>query len=105
MKRYIRSSKQFYSTDGMEMVLTFTYNHAFVEDAKRLCDELDRNNIEYKCYNIDNKKGYPIQFIILRSGKTWNAIKQIVNSIKPARYKQEILKVIRNNGKLKFQDL
>lgn len=90
-------------TDGKEMVLKFTYNPAFVEDAKRLCSELDRNNIEYKCYNIDDA-GYPIQFNILRSGKTWNDIMHIVNSIRPARYKQEKLKVIRDNGKLRFQD-
>lgn len=101
MKRYIRSATK--GSDGREVVLTFKYPSDAVEDANRLCDLFDENDIEYKCYDIDS--GYPIQFKVLRSGKTWNDIMKLINSIHAARYKQEKLFVDREGGILRFKEI
>ena len=101
MKRYIRSATK--RSDGREVVLTFNYPSDAVEDANRLCDLFDENNIEYKCYDIDS--GYPIQFKVLRSGKTWNDIMKLINSIHAARYRQEKLFVDNEGGVLRFKEI
>lgn len=90
--------------DGKEMVLKFVYPSNAAESAQRLCDVLDQNNIEYKCYDKEGTSGYPIQFNVLRSGKKWNDIMRLINSVRSARYKQEKLYVERENGQLFFRD-
>ena len=101
MKRYIRSVTK--GSDSKEVVLTFNYPSGAVKDANRLCDLFNENNIEYKCYDIDS--GYPIQFKVLRSGKTWNDIMKLINSIRAARYKKEKLIVDREGGVLRFKEV
>jgi hypothetical protein len=91
-------------SDGKEVILKFTYPSTASEDAQKLCEVLDQNNIEYKCYDKDGTSGYPIQFNVLRSGKTWNDIMRLINSVRPARYKQEKMFVEHNNGQLIFRD-
>lgn len=90
--------------DGKEVILKFTYPSTASEDAQRLCDVLDQNNIEYKCYDKEGTSGYPIQFNVLRSGKKWNDIMRLINSVRPARYRQEKSIVVRENGQLSFRD-
>ena len=101
MKKYIRSATK--GADGKEVVLTFKYPSNAVEDANRLCDLFDENNIDYKCYDIDS--GYPIQFKVLRSGKTWNDIMKLINSIHPARYEKEKLVVDREGETFRFKEI
>lgn len=101
MKRYIRSATK--GSDSKEVVLIFKYPSDAVEDANRLCDLFDENDIEYKCYDIDT--GYPIQFKVLRSGKTWNDIMKLINSIHAVRYRQEKLFVDREGGVLRFKEI
>lgn len=90
-------------SDGKEVVLTFTYPSDAVEEANRLCDLLDDNNIEYKCYDIES--GYPIQFKVCRSGKSWNDIMKLINSVKAARYRQQKMFVDRTENTLRFRDI
>ena len=91
-------------TDGKEMVLTFTYPSHLTDEAQQLCTVFDQNNIEYKCYDKDGTSGWPIQFNVLRSGKTWNEIMRLINSVHPAKYKQEKKYVSRENGTLVFRE-
>jgi len=91
------------NTDGREIVLTFTYPSDNVDEANRLCDLFDENNIEYKCYDIES--GYPIQFNVCRSGKSWNDIMKLINSVKAARYRQKKLFVDRTGDTIRFRDM
>lgn len=90
-------------SDGKEVVLTFTYPSDAVEEANRLCEIFDDNNIEYKCYDIES--GYPIQFKVCRSGRNWNDIMKLINSVKAARYRQQKMFVDRTENTLRFRDI
>ena len=89
--------------DGRETILTFVYPSYATDDANRLCNLFDKNSIEYKCYDIES--GYPIQFNVCRSGKGWDHIIKLINSVKAAKYRYRKLFVDRTGGLLRFRDM
>lgn len=70
-----------------ETVLKFAYPFAMKDKAKELTELLDNNGIDYKFYESD---GYwPHEFVVRRSGRTWNDIMKMVNSVHAVRYRKE----------------
>jgi len=69
-----------------ERCLTFKYaGNDKAEKSKSLSNLLEQNNIDYVCY-LENGNYYPCQFILRRSGKKWNDIMKLVNSVQAPKY-------------------
>ena len=64
----------------MERVLTFEYPYECVDDVRKLKKVLKNNGVEFICY--ESKGYYSHEFVIRKSGKRWNDIYCIVNSVK-----------------------
>lgn len=70
-----------------ERVCKFDYPYEHIEEMKALKEAFNTAGINFICH--ESNGGWPHQFIVMRSGKTWNDIYKIVNSIKAARYRLE----------------
>lgn len=83
----------------MERVLIFKYPFEFLDKVKKLKETLKNHNIEFICY--DSNGYYDYEFVVRKSGKKWNDIYAIINSIRPAKYefKKTYLELV--NGELK----
>lgn len=83
----------------MERVLVFKYPFEFLDKVKQLKEILKSHNIEFICY--DSSGYYDHEFIVRKSGRKWNDIYSIINSIRPAKYefKKTYLELV--NGELK----
>lgn len=68
----------------MERVLTFKYVFEDIEKVRQLKNVFAQNNIEFICY--ESSGYYSHEFIVRKSGKKWNDIYEIINSVKAARY-------------------
>lgn len=68
----------------MERVLVFKYPLEFTDKVKQLKDVLKQNNVEFIC---DESNGYyPHSFIVRKSGKRWNELYKMINSVRTAKY-------------------
>ena len=83
----------------MERVLTFKYPYERKEDRDRIKEVLTENNIEFICYESEGY--YPHEFIIRKSGRKWNDIRHIVNSVLSARYSFKNTEIKEIDGKLR----
>ena len=69
-----------------ERCLTFKYaGNDKVENAINLSSLLDQNKIDHVCY-LETGNYYPCQFILRRSGRKWNDIMKLVNSVQSPKY-------------------
>lgn len=107
----IIGNKSLNESNGIEIIAKYFYPPDAIDDAERLCDILDQNDIEYKYYGVyepedeDDFEQYPLQFNILKSGKSWGDIQRLVNSVRYAKPKKEKVKITRENGELRFRDI
>lgn len=69
-----------------ERCLTFKYaGENKVQESKSLISLLESNKIDFVCY-LETGSYYPCQFTVRRSGKKWNDIMKLVNSIYAPKY-------------------
>ncbi len=82
----------------MEKVLTFKYSFEQTKIKDKLKAVLSENHIEFICYESNNY--YPHEFIVRKSGRKWNDLYSIINSVKPAKYSFKNTVIDMYNGKL-----
>ena len=82
----------------MERVLSFKYPFEFLDKANLLEELLTKNNIEFIFYKSDGY--YPHEFLVRKSGKKWDDIYGMINSIKPAKYNFKKTHIEKIDGKL-----
>lgn len=82
----------------MEKVLYFTYPFEYKAEMEKLKSVLTENNIEFICYKSSGY--YAHEFIVRKSGKKWNDLYKLINSVKAARYKFKNTYLEIRNGKL-----
>ena len=70
-----------------EVALRFRYPYEYIDKAKELEKLLDEKNIKFLFYESSGYWGH--EFVVRKSGYTWNEIMKIINSVKPAKYKKE----------------
>lgn len=68
----------------MERVLTFKYPFEQTENKDKLKILLSENHIEFICYESNGY--YPHEFIVRKSGRKWNELYSIINSVESAKY-------------------
>ena len=69
-----------------ERCLNFKYaGDDKIEKSKSLSNLLEQNKIDFVCY-LETGDYYPCQFTVRRSGKKWNDIMKLVNSIQAPKY-------------------
>ena len=83
----------------MEKVLIFKYPFEFLDKVKQLKEVLKNSSIEFICY--ESSDYYPHEFVIRKSGKRWNDIYKIINSVRPAKYEFKKTCIESVNGELK----
>lgn len=67
-----------------ERILYFTYSSDdFISNTKALKELLSDKGIFFECTKTD----IYTRFYVRRSGRTWNGIYKLINSIEPARYR------------------
>ena len=71
-----------------EVALKFGYPYERIDEAKKLEKLLDSKKIKFLFYESN---GYwKHEFVVRRSGHTWNEIMKIINSVyAPSNYKKE----------------
>lgn len=69
----------------MERVLTFNYPFESIAEVNKLKKLFTNNNIEFICY--ESKAYYPHQFVVRKSGRKWNELYEMINSVKAAKYR------------------
>lgn len=70
-----------------EKILRFGYPYEDIEKAKELEKLLDKNKVKFLFYESN---GYwKHEFVVRKSGYTWNELMKLINSVKPAKYKKE----------------
>ena len=70
-----------------EVALRFGYPYEFIDEAHELEKLLDSKKVKFIFYK--SKGYYKHEFVVRKSGYTWNDIMDMINSIKPAKYKKE----------------
>ena len=83
----------------MEKVLYFKYPFEYKAETEKLKSVLTDNNVEFICY--ESSGYYPHEFIVRKSGKRWNDLFRLINSVKAARYSFKNTYLEMYNGKLK----
>lgn len=68
----------------MERVLIFNYPFDFTDKVKQLKDVLKQNNVEFICNESNGY--YPHSFIVRKSGKMWDELYKMINSVRAAKY-------------------
>lgn len=82
----------------MERVLYFKYPFEYKTEMEKLKAVLTENNIEFICY--ESSGYYPHEFIVRKSGKKWNDLYKLVNSVKATRYRFKNTHLEIRDGKL-----
>ena len=82
----------------MERVLTFKYPYERKEEKDIIKEVLTENNIEFICYESEGY--YPHEFVIRKSGRKWDDIRHIINSVLSARYSFKNTEIKKIDGKL-----
>ena len=70
-----------------EVALRFGYPYESIDEAHELEKLLDSKKVKFIFYK--SKGYYKHEFVVRKSGYTWNDIMDMINSIKPAKYKKE----------------
>lgn len=83
----------------MERVLTFKYPFEFLNEVIHLKEVLKEHNIEFICY--ESTGYYPHEFVVRKSGKKWNELYKIINSVRPTKYEFKKTYIELENGELK----
>lgn len=78
MKRYIKTT-----TTKPERALTFRYPEQYSDQAHELDDLLTDEGIKHVMYD---DRDFGFKFVIGRSGRTWNDIMKLINSVKAPKY-------------------
>ena len=81
-----------------ERVLCFSYPFEMKDKMEKLKEILYKNNVEYICYESSGYWNH--EFVVRKSGKKWNDIYSIINSVKAAPYKFKSTNIEERNGKL-----
>jgi len=70
-----------------ERCLTFRYGRTeqTLQIAEQVAKLLEQNNIDYVCYDKDSNY-YSCKFLVRRSGKKWNDIMKLINTVKAPKY-------------------
>ena len=68
----------------VERALTFKYSFERKSEKDKLKEVLKENNIEYICY--ESKGYYSHEFVVRKSGRKWNDIYYIINSVMAVKY-------------------
>ncbi len=68
----------------MERVLTFKYPYEKKEEKDKLKEVFVQHSIEFICYESNGY--YAHEFVVRKSGRKWNNIYKIINSVKAAKY-------------------
>ncbi|MGL6216419.1 MAG: hypothetical protein ACRC36_00175 [Lacrimispora sphenoides] len=68
----------------MERVLVFNYPFEFTDKVKQLKNILKQNNVEFICNESNGY--YPYSFIVRKSGRRWNELYKMINSVRAAKY-------------------
>jgi len=75
-----------FPTTIKERCLTFKYvGDNKVYNSKQLAELLKQNNIDFVCY-LETGNYYSCKFTVRRSGKKWNDIIKLINSIYATKY-------------------
>lgn len=82
----------------MERVLTFKYPFENITDVNKLKELFINNNIEFICY--ESKGWYAHVFVVRKSGKKWNELYKMINSIRAAKYEFKKTYIEAVEGKL-----
>lgn len=82
----------------MEKVLYFKYPFEYKTEMEKLKSVLTENNVEFICY--ESSGYYPHEFIVRKSGKKWNDLYKLVNSVKATRYRFKNTYLEVRDGKL-----
>jgi len=82
----------------MERVLYFKYPFEYKVEMEKLKSVLTENNVEFICY--ESSGYYPHEFIVRKSGKKWNDLYKLVNSVKATRYRFKNTYLEVRDGKL-----
>lgn len=82
-----------------ERVLYFCYPFENKADMQKLKTVLEENKIEFICYESDGY--YPHEFVVRKSGKKWEDIYKVINSVKAAKYNYKYVYLKYLDGQLK----
>ncbi len=83
-----------------EVALKFGYPFGYIADAKALVKLLDQKNVKYLFYESNGYWNH--EFIVRKSGYTWNEIMEMINSIRSAKYKKVKTWFNENNEEVAF---
>lgn len=83
----------------MERVLTFKYPFECLDKVIHLKEVLKEHNIEFICHESNGY--YSHEFIVRKSGKKWNDLYRIINSVKPVKYEFKKTYIDLVDGELK----
>lgn len=83
-----------------EIALRFKYPYEYADEAKAIEKLLDKNKVNFLFYESNGYWGH--EFVVRRSGYTWNEIMEMINSVKPAKYKKEKTWFNSNNDEVVF---
>ena len=82
----------------MERVLWFKYPFEWKTEMEKLKLVLTENNVEFICY--ESSGYYPHEFIVRKSGKKWNNLYKLINSVRATRYRFKNTNIEIRNEKL-----
>ncbi len=82
----------------MERVLTFKYPYEKKEEKNKLKAEFQKHNIEFICYESNGY--YANEFVVRKSGRRWDDIYKIINSIMPVKYTLKNVNIRLRDGEL-----
>ena len=68
----------------MEKVLIFKYPYENITEVNKLKELFKDNNIEFICYESEGY--YEHEFVVRKSGRKWNELYKMINSIRAAKY-------------------
>ena len=79
-------------------VLYFSYPFECQKEAETLHRTLNTNNIQHIYYKSNSH--YNHEFVVVKSGKKWNDIYKIINSVKASHYRFKNVDLEVYDGKL-----
>lgn len=85
-----------------EVALKFCYPSEYIDKAKALEELLNKKNVKFRFY--ESNGGWNHEFVVRRSGYTWNEIMGMINSVMSAKYKKVKTWFDENNEEVVFCD-
>lgn len=83
---------------NMERVLVFNYPFEFTDKVQQLKDVLKQNYVEFICKESNGY--YPHSFIVRKSGRRWNELYKMINSVRAAKYEFRKVELDHRDGRL-----